>query len=438
MSIPLLTPSDPGFVFNPMSPEYDRDPYPILAVLREHAPVYEMPGFGALFLTRHRDVVAVLGDEERFSGDRTRWEHFEPPPAEHANHPVIRMQSRNLLAAEGAEHTRLRKLASAALTRRAVKNLDPLMHALADELIDRFIESGRCDFTKQFAEIFPVNIVSRLMGIAPDSDRERRFKDLADSVVVAFNPMCSEEEKLRSFHSMTLHMEEVRVLMEEKRAHPGNDLMTDMVQAEDDAARHFEPDEILGTLMAILVAGSETTANSLSFGLIALLRHPEQLARFRDDPGCRANATAEIVRHQHPGRFLPRFAKLDTEIAGTPVRKGQMIFCSVPAANRDPAVIEDPDRFDILRTPHDLSAFGVGRHFCIGAQLARLELEVALAHVVERLADLELVGDFDDITYRANPAVRGPASLAIRFTPGRRAGDAREPVAPTRRMERSA
>lgn len=418
----MLLPNDPGFVLDLMSPEYDRDPYPILSLLRDHAPVYDIPGFGALFLSRHADVVKVLGDEERFSGDRTRWEHFEPPAKEHENHPIIRMQRRNLLAAEGADHTRLRKLASAALTRRAVKNLDPLMHALADELIDRFIEAGECDFTKNFAEIFPVNIVSRLMGIAPDSDRERRFKDLADSVVAAFNPMCSEEEKLRSFHSMSVHMEEVRELMEEKRAHPGNDLMTDMLQAQDEADRGFEPDEILGTLMAILVAGSETTANSLSFGLIELMRHPDQLARFRDDPSCRPNATAEIVRYQHPGRFLPRFAKQATSIAGVPVRKGQMIFCSVPSANRDPEVIDDPDRFDILRTPHDLSAFGVGRHFCIGAQLAKLELEVALSHVVLRLADLELRGSFDDIPYRANPAVRGPASCPIRFTPGSRKG----------------
>jgi cytochrome P450 len=417
-----LLPTDPDFVLDLMSPEYDRDPYPILSVLREHAPVYEIPGFGALFLSRHADVVEVLSNEDLFSGDRTRWEHFDPPPTEHLDHPVIRMQSRNLLAAEGAEHTRLRKLASAALTRRAVKNLDPLMHALADELIDRFIETGQCDFTKQFAEIFPVNVVSRLMGIAPDSDRERRFKDLADSVVVAFNPMCSEEEKLRSFHSMTAHMEEVRALMEEKRRNPGNDLMTDMVQAEDDTARGFEPDEILGTLMAILVAGSETTANSLSFGLIELLKHPEQLARFRDDPTCRPNAAAEIVRYQHPGRFLPRFAKKATEIAGTTVRAGQMIFCSVPSANRDPSVIEDSDRFDILRTPHDLSSFGVGRHFCIGAQLAKLELEVALTHILERLPDLKMDGHFENILYRANPAVRGPASLPIGFTPGKRMG----------------
>lgn len=417
-------PTDPDFVFNPMSPEYDRDPYPLLAIMREHAPVYEIPGFGALFLSRHADVVEVLADEQRFSGDRTLWESYVAPDPEQAKHPVIQMTSSNILAAEGAAHTRLRKLASAALTRRAVRHLDPLMHALADELIDSFIERGTCDFAKEFAEIFPVNIVSRLMGIAPDSDRERRFKSLADAAVVAFNPMCSDAEKLRSLHSIALHMEEVRELMDEKRANPGEDLMTDMVQAEDDADRHFTPMEIQSTLMAIIVAGSETTANSLSFGLIELLRHPDQLALFREDPLVRPNATAEIVRHQHPGRFLPRFAKVDTEVGGVPVRKGQMLFCSVPAANRDPAVIDDPDRFDITRTPYDLSAFGVGRHFCIGAQLARLELELALSHVLERLRNIEIVGGFEAIPYRANPAVRGPASLEIRFDPGPRVGRA--------------
>lgn len=413
---PRPLPSEPGFEFNPLSPEYDRDPYPVLAQLRDHAPVFPVPGVDALFLSRHEDVLAVLADEERFTADRGQWEHWTPPPPEHANHPIVRMQRANLLSYDGAEHTRLRKLASAALTRRAVRHLDALMHGLADELIDAFVARGRADFVAEFAALFPVAIISRLMGIAPNSEREREFKALADSVVVAFNPMCSEADKLRSIQSMTIHMENVRLLMEEKRAHPGNDLLTDMVQAEDEGTR-FSSDEILGTVMTLLVAGSETTANSLSFGLIELLRHPDQLARFRDDPSVRTNASLEIVRYQHPGRFLIRFARAATEIRGVPVRKGQIVFCSVPSAQRDPRAIADPDRFDITREPHDLSAFGVGRHFCIGAQLARLELEIALGHVVERLSDLEIEGGFDAVPYRSNPAVRGPAALPIRFRP---------------------
>jgi cytochrome P450 len=411
-------PGQPGFEFNPLSAEYDRDPYPLLALMREHAPVFEWDAMGALFLSRHKDVIDVLANEDLYSGDRRIWEQYVPPPPEHANHPIIRLQDSNILAYDGAEHTRLRKLASVALTRRAVKTLDPMMHSLADEMIDRFIDDfadqGECDFVASFASIFPVTIVSRLLGIEPNSDREARFKMLADSAVVAFNPMCSEDEKLRSIHSLAVHFEEVRALMEEKRKNPGQDLMTDMVEAEADGDR-FTPDEIMSLVMAIIVAGSETTANSLSFGLIELLRHPDQLARFRDDPSVRANGGYEIVRYQHPGRFLPRIARRASEIGGKAVRKGQMVLCSVPSAQRDAEVIEDPDRFDISRTPHDMSSFGVGRHFCIGAQLARLELEIALGRVLERLDDIELVGDFDSIPYRANPAVRGPAALPIRF-----------------------
>jgi len=417
---PLL-PGEPGYVFNPLSAEYDRDPYPILKDLREHAPILQWDMMGALFLSRHRDVLAVLANEKDYSADRRLWEHDVPPPPEHADHPIIRLQASNILAYDGAEHTRLRKLASVALTRRAVKTLDPLMHSLADEMIDRFIEKGECDFVAEFASIFPVTIVSRLLGIDPNSEREKRFKGLADSAVVAFNPMCSEEEKLHSIHSLAAHFEEVRELMEEKRRNPGDDLMTDMVEAEADGDR-FTPDEILGLVMAIIVAGSETTANSLSFGLIELLRHPDQLALFRDDPATRSNAGYEMVRFQHPGRFLPRIARRATEIGGHPVRKGQMVLCSVPSAQRDPEAIPDPDRFDITRTQTDMSSFGVGRHFCIGAQLARLELEIALGEIVERLDDIRLVGDFDSIPYRANPAVRGPAALPIRFEPGARVG----------------
>ena len=407
-------PGSEGFVFNPLSAEYDRDPYPLLALMREHAPVYDWSAMGAIFLTRHRDVIDVLANEALYSGDRTLWEGFVPPPPEHANHPIIRLQSSNILAYDGAEHTRLRKLASVALTRRAVKTLAPLMHALADEMIDRFANRGECDFVSEFASIFPVTIVSRLLGIEPNSEREARFKALADSAVVAFNPMCSEEDKLRSIHSLEIHFEEVRALMEEKRKSPAQDLMTDLVQAEADGDR-FTPDEIMSLVMAIIVAGSETTANSLSFGLIELLRHPDQLVRFRNEPDLRANGGYEIVRYQHPGRFLPRIAREATEIGGQPVRKGQMVFCSVPSAQRDADVIPDPDRFDITRTPHDMSAFGVGRHFCIGAQLASLELSVALGRVLERLGNIELAGSFEDIAYRSNPAVRGPEALPIRF-----------------------
>ncbi len=409
-------PGEPGFVFDPLSAEYDRDPYPLLAELRRHAPVFQWDAMGALFLSRHQDVVAVLANEEEFSGDRRLWEHYVPPPAEHAAHPIIRLQASNILAYDGAEHTRLRKLASVALTRRAVRTLEPLMSGLADELIDRFVDRGSCDFVEEFAAAFPVAIVSRLLGIEANSEREKRFKSLADSAVVAFNPMVSEAEKLRSIHSLEIHFEEIRALMDEKRRAPGEDLMTDLVEAEADGDR-FTSDEILGLVMAILVAGSETTANSLSFGLIELLRHPDQLERYRSDPGLRANAGYEIVRYQHPGRFLPRIARRETRISGTPVRKGQMVLCSVPSAQRDPEAITDPDRFDIERVQADMSAFGVGRHFCIGAQLALLELEIALGRVVERLSGLELAVPSDEIPYRSNPAVRGPAALPIRFRP---------------------
>jgi cytochrome P450 len=195
--------------------------------------------------------------------------------------------------------------------------------------------------------------------------------------------------------------------------------MTDMIEAEA-AGDRFTPDEIISMVMAIIVAGSETTANSLSFGLIELMRHPDQLVRFREDPSVRSQGAYEIIRYQHPGRFLPRFAREATEIGGVPVRKGQMVLCSAPSAQRDPEAIEDPDRFDVTRKAHDMSSFGVGRHFCIGAQLAQLEIEIALGHAVERLQDVRLVGDFAEIPYRANPAVRGPESLPIRFTKGPR------------------
>jgi len=407
-------PGEPGFVFDLLSPEYDRDPYPLLRALREQSPVFWWPESKAFFLTRHADVVAVLGDDANFTADRRVWNHYVPPTLEEQKHPVVRLQSVNILSLEGREHTRVRKLASMALTRRAVRNLEPLMRGLADELIDAFIERGECDFVRDFAWTYPVVIISRLLGIEPNSERERSFRILADLDGVTFNPMVDAEERQQALDQMAIHLDEVRALMDEKRLQPGDDLMTDLIRAESEGDR-FQADEIIALILSIIAAGGATTAQSFGLGLIELLRHPEQLALFRDEPSVRPNACHEIARYQMPGRFSARYARHATRLGELELPQGQMVICSVAAAQRDPALVEDPDRFDIRREPADTSVFGVGRHFCIGAQLARLELETGFRHVLERLRNPRLGIDFDDIAYGGNPAVRGPLALPLRF-----------------------
>lgn len=412
MSRPL--PGEDGFRLDPQSAEFQRDPYPTLAALREHDPVYWWTEAGAWVLTAHRDIVSVMADEKRFSTNQKAWEGYQPPPPEFADHPIVKVREANILSYEGAEHTRLRKLASTAMTRRAVRNMDPLLHQVIEEMMDRIAPLGQCDFVREIASIYPVAIVSRMLGIPAASERERRFKDLSDQMVVAFNPMASEADTLRAIHAMMLGLDETRALMDEKRANPGDDLMTDILQAESEGDR-FTPDEVVTTIMSLLVAGSETTANSMAFGLLELLRHPDQLAAFRDEPALRPNAVHEILRFHMPGRFVNRFAKEDVELRDKKVRKGQLLLCSIPAAQRDPALVEDPDRFDISRPPRDSSMFGIGRHFCLGAQLARLELEVSLGRILERFPDLALAVPAEEIPYRSNPVVRGPAAIPIRY-----------------------
>lgn len=409
-------PGEEGFVLDLQSAEYDRDPYPLLRALRERAPVFWWPETQAIFLTRHAEVVGVLGDDAGYSADRRQWSQYVPPSEQELAHSVVRLQASNILSLEGREHTRVRKLASLALTRRAVRNLEPLMHALADELIDAFVERGECDFVRDFAWSYPVAIVSRLLGIEPNSDRERSFRLLADLDGVTFNPMVAQAERQRALDQMAVHLEEVRALMEEKRSRPGDDLMTDLIRAESEGER-FEADEIIALILSLIAAGGATTAQSFGLGLIELLRHPEQLARFRDDPDVRLDASHEITRYQMPGRFSARYARGPVRLGDRELAKGQMVICSVAAAQRDPALVPDPERFDIGRKPADASVFGVGRHFCIGAQLARLELATGLGHVLERLRGLRLEGDLDSIPYGGNLAVRGPLQLPIRFEP---------------------
>ena len=343
--------------FNPMHPEFDRDPYPILAQMRAHTPVFWWPEARAWFLTRHEDVVAVLGDEERFSPNDQFSSDYTPPPAEARNHPAVRLRDAGILQMDGAQHTRIRKLAMAALSRRAVRSIQPLMSGIIDEFLAPVRGAGQCDFVADIASRFPVAVISRMLGIAPNSERERHFKSLADSIVVAFNPMIDEKAQLECLQLMAEHMQQVGELMEEKRRQPGDDLMSHLVEAEAEG-EHFTPDEIQSLVVALLVAGSETTANSMSFGLIELLRHPDQMKKFKEDPACRWNAAYEFVRYHMPGRFLRRYAKQETEIRGTPIHAGQALFVSVASAQRDPDFHRGPgslrhhahpERFQCLR-----------------------------------------------------------------------------------------
>ncbi len=409
-------PGSPDFQFDPYHPDFERDPYPTWTLLREHAPVFWWAESNAWVLTRHADVTDVMRDEEHFTTDRRLWDGYEPPPEALQDLPFVRMMSANLFAYEGAEHTRLRRLASVALTRRAVRDLIPLMERLIEDLLAPILHRGEVELIEEIASIYPVTVVSRLLGVPEKSDREREFKHFSDGLVAAASPVVADEYKLRAFNLGNQFISQVEELMEEKRRAPANDLMTDMLQAESEGDR-FTPDEITSMIMAILVAGSETTANSMALGLVDLLRHPEQYALFRDRPELRSNAVAEMVRYQMPGRFLTRFVREPLSFRGENFQTGQLILCAVPAAQRDPAYIEDPDRFDITRTPVDSSAFGIGRHFCLGAQLARLELEVSLGSIVETLPDLALSIDPSELEFRHNPTVRGPDKLPLRFTP---------------------
>jgi cytochrome P450 len=416
MSPTRALPGEPGFRFEPYDPSFERDPYPTWALLRKHAPVYWWPESEAWVLTRHADVMQVMREEDRFSTDRRVWEKHVDPPPEMANHPVVRLMLSNLFAYEGADHTRLRRLASAALTRRAVRELVPLMETLIDDLISPLLHRGKVEMVSELASVYPVTVISRLLGIPEKSDREREFKRYADGLVAAANPTVGDEIQLRAFQLATELVGEIETLMAEKRRAPADDLMTAMLQAETEGDR-FDEQEIVGMIMTILVAGAETTANSMAFGILELLRNPEQLTRFREDPSIRSNAAYEIIRYQMPGRFVNRYAKIDTEFNGHTIHRGQLLLCSIPSAQRDPAAISDPDRFDISREHSDQSALGIGRHFCLGAQLARLELEISLGRIVERLPNLRFDCDPAAIEFRSNPTVRGPAKLELRFDP---------------------
>ena len=394
-----------GIAFNPMDPVFVADPYPMYHRLRAEDPVHHSP-LGFWILTRYDDVVAALRDprlaKEAIAGFLAA--RFGAPV------PVMGL---SMLDRDPPDHTRLRSLVSKAFTPRVVEGLRPRIQQIVDGLIDRARDAGAMDLIDEFAYPIPVNVICEMLGV-PVEDHER-FRgwslDIARGLDSILLPPDSEVPK-RSVASRHALADYFRELIARRRASPRADLLSGLIAAEE-AGDKLSENELLATCILLLIAGHETTVNLIGNGTLALLRHPDQLRRLRDNPALIGSAVEELLRFDGPVQRTARIPSEDVVIDGQKIAKGEMVMPFIGAADRDPTQFPEPDRLDIGRTDNRHIAFGWGIHFCLGAPLARVEGQIAINTLVQRLPKLALATDAPQ--FRESLTLRGLKSLPVTF-----------------------
>lgn len=388
------------------------------ARMREESPVHLQPGLDGetpiWFVTRYDDVVALLTDSERFVVDPTLAltpDEIAAREADSSFEPDERVNE-NLLSKDGADHRRLRRLVTNAFTPRMVEQLRPRIQGIANDLVDRVAERGSMELVDDFAFPLPITVIAELLGI-PVED-QARFREWSNSFVLP--PMTPElqEQLARHTDEFVAYLDD---LFARRRSEPTDDLVTAMVQAED-AGDHLSENELYSMVVLLIVAGHETTVSLITNAVLALLSNPSQLAELRADRSLLPSAVEELLRYDSPvERTITRWAAVDVELGGESIRRGELVIAVVGSANRDASQFADPDSLDVRREGGKHVGFGRGPHFCLGAALARLETEIALATLLDRLPNLRLAIAEDDLYWRPIPIFRSLASLPVAWDP---------------------
>jgi cytochrome P450 len=390
-------------MFNPLSPDFIRDPYPHYERLRTSDPMHLTP-LGMFVASRHAEASLVLRDK-RFGKDYVERTIRRYGP-DIMKEPVFRNMSHLMLQQDPPDHTRLRGLVVKAFTARRVEDMRSRIQQIVDETLDRIIPQGKMDLIEDFAFRLPVTIICDMLGI-PLEHREAFHAGSRDSArVLEPVPMTPDEIKAGNARIAMAQMY-FQHLFELRRKQPGDDLTTQLVHAEEDGSK-LSNEELTANINLLFVAGHETTVNLIGNGLLALHRNPDQLALLKANPALITNAIEEFLRYDSSVQLTGRVTLEDIDdLGGKKIPKGESVLCLLGSANRDPAVYPDrPERLDITRPNIRPLSFGGGIHFCLGAQLARIEAEVAIATLLRRLPDLRL-DDAENPEWRPTFVLRG-------------------------------
>ena len=374
-------------LFNPLSPDFIRNPYPHYERMRTTDPVHLTP-LGVFVASRHAEASLVVRDK-RFGKEHAERaiRRYGPKIMEE---PAFRSLGLMMLQQDPPDHTRLRGLVVKAFTARRVEDMRPRIQQIVDEALDRIIPQGKMDLIEDFAFRLPVTVICDMLGI-PEEHREV-FYTRARTGGRILDPVPLSPEEIKQANEGTIMSEMYfRQLFELRRKSPGDDLITQLVQAEEEGSK-LSNEELTANIILLFGAGHETTVNLIGNGLLALYRNPDQLALLKARPELITNAIEEFLRYDSSVQLTGRVALEDIEdLGGKRIPKGETVLCLLGSANRDPAAYPDrPDQLDITRPNVRPLSFGGGIHHCLGAQLARIEAEIAISTLLRRLPDLRL------------------------------------------------
>ena len=402
-----------AFKFNPFLPGYTADPYPILHRLRSQDPVH-LSLLGTWVLTRYADVKAALRDP-RFSHTdlpkRLQEKNRYLNPQQGSVDTFVQYTSKLLFFLNPPHHTSLRRLIGKDFFPHTVEQMRPQIQEIIDELIDSILNKGSIDII-EFVSPLPSLVIARMLGssVAPLSQVRLWAKELIN----IFEMLTSLEAYLHLNQVMQEFVEYLRDLIAERTKEPKEDLLSNLIIATEQGDRLSE-DEILASCMMFFAAGQQTTINLIGNGMLALLRHADQMEKLKREPTIIESAVEELLRYDSPVQFLGRQAVEDVEIGGKTIRAGEYLMVSLGAANRDPAQFSDPDRLDLCRSENPHLAFADGIHRCLGGPLARIIGQVAINTLVQRLPNLKL--STDSLEWGEKIGLRTLKALPVTFTP---------------------
>jgi hypothetical protein len=399
-----------GIVFNPMRREMRANPHPYYRALREKDPFHRSRPADGWILSRYGDVEAVLGDKS-FSSDERNLRRWPRMSARHrrAGLPDPYESGRaSMLRSDPPDHTRLRTLVSKAFTPRAIERVRPTVEKYVEETLGRVQTRRKLELVGDFAAPLPVSVIAEMLGV-PVADRDR-FRHWSDETVRTLGDNTLEDRR-RAFAAMNELEAYLAAITEERRREPRDDLISALVRAEE-AGDRLSRTELFMTCVLLLVAGNETTTKLIGNAVLALLEHPDQMELLRREPERIPGAVDELLRYDGPVQLTSRMVLEDREFRGHRLRRGQQLVLLLAGANRDPERFPDPDRLDVTRPDVRHLAFSQGLHFCLGAQLARLEASLALEALVTRFPELRRDGP---VVWSDNTVLRGPRVLPLAF-----------------------
>ncbi|GGJ33978.1 cytochrome P450 [Deinococcus roseus] len=412
--------SVPEFHLNINDPAFVRDPYPTLERLRDEMPVFFDPVWGKHFFARYDDISSILRDR-RFgrsilhilSRDELGW-----PPVDPRRKEFEAFNSTHMLDREPPDHTRLRALVSKAFTPRRVEELSERIQAIVNRTIDALKQQESFDYVEEFSEPLPVTVIAELLGV-PEEHRPK-LRPWSAAIVKLYELGYTEQQQHEANQATIEFSAFLKELAEDRKIHPGDDLISALVQVEESGDR-LTQDELIATCILLLNAGHEATVNGSTAGMLALLQHPEQVALLKEEAQKEGSSTPlfktaieEMLRYDTPLPMFERYVLQDMEFNGVPLKQGQEVCLLYASGNRDPRKFDRADELVLTREQNPHLTFGLGTHYCLGAPLARLEMQVSIKTLLQRMPDLQLLHPEAPTEYVGGFVIRGIKALRMK------------------------